>query len=74
MLREGRDNVLLPLMRQLTKAYALSVEFADLPTARTHGQPASPTTLGKGCQRGVPLSVVEVAANSIARQNERRCW
>ena len=49
MLREGRDDVLLPLMRQLAENLrALSVEFADVPMlSRTHGQPASPTTLGK---------------------------
>ena len=49
MLREGRDDVLLPLMRQLAASLrALSVEFADVPMlSRTHGQPASPTTLGK---------------------------
>ena len=49
MLREGRDEVLLPLMRQLANAIrALAVEFADVPMlSRTHGQPASPTTLGK---------------------------
>ena len=49
MLREGRDNVLLPLMRQIAAAIReLSVKFADVPMlSRTHGQPASPTTLGK---------------------------
>lgn len=49
MLREGRDDVLLPLMRQLAEAIrALAVQFADIPMlSRTHGQPASPTTLGK---------------------------
>ena len=49
MLREGRDTVLLPLMRQLADAIrALAVQFADVPMlSRTHGQPASPTTLGK---------------------------
>lgn len=49
MLREGRDDVLLPLMRKLAENLrALSVEFADVPMlSRTHGQPASPTTLGK---------------------------
>ena len=49
MLREGRDDVLLPLMRQLAASLReLSVEFADVPMlSRTHGQPASPTTLGK---------------------------
>ena len=49
MLREGRDDVLLPLMRQVADAIrALAVQFADVPMlSRTHGQPASPTTLGK---------------------------
>lgn len=49
MLREGRDDVLLPLMRKLAESLrALSVEYADVPMlSRTHGQPASPTTLGK---------------------------
>ncbi|WP_417778433.1 adenylosuccinate lyase [Stutzerimonas xanthomarina] len=49
MLREGRDEVLLPLMRQLADAIrALAVAHADVPMlSRTHGQPASPTTLGK---------------------------
>jgi adenylosuccinate lyase len=49
MLRQGRDEVLLPLMRQLADAIrALAVAHADVPMlSRTHGQPASPTTLGK---------------------------
>ncbi len=49
MLREGRDQVLLPLMRQIAEAIrTLAVKFADVPMlSRTHGQPASPTTLGK---------------------------
>lgn len=49
MLREGRDTVLLPLMRQIAGAIReLAHRFADVPMlSRTHGQPASPTTLGK---------------------------
>jgi len=49
MLREGRDTVLLPLMQQLADAIReLAHRFADVPMlSRTHGQPASPTTLGK---------------------------
>ncbi len=49
MLREGRDTVLLPLMRQVAASIReLAVKFADVPMlSRTHGQPASPTTLGK---------------------------
>ena len=49
MLREGRDEVLLPLMRQLADAIRnLAVQYAEVPMlSRTHGQPASPTTMGK---------------------------
>jgi adenylosuccinate lyase len=49
MLREGRDTVLLPLMRNISSAIRdLAHRFADVPMlSRTHGQPASPTTLGK---------------------------
>ena len=49
MLREGRDDVLLPLMRQVAESIrTLAVQFADVPMlSRTHGQPASPTTMGK---------------------------
>ena len=49
MLREGRDTVLLPLMKQIAGAIReLAVKFAGVPMlSRTHGQPASPTTLGK---------------------------
>jgi adenylosuccinate lyase len=49
MLRTGRDAVLLPLADHLiTAVRALATDYADLPMlSRTHGQPASPTTLGK---------------------------
>lgn len=49
MLKEGRDTVLLPRMDKLIAAVTdLAVRYADQPMlARTHGQPASPTTLGK---------------------------
>jgi adenylosuccinate lyase len=49
MLRQGRDSVLLPMMRDLhAKLRSLVAENAQIPMlARTHGQPASPTTLGK---------------------------
>jgi adenylosuccinate lyase len=48
-LRDGRDSVLLPVLDELIKSI---LEFAKahrgLPMlARTHGQPAVPTTLGK---------------------------
>lgn len=49
MLRDARQSVLAPSMKELTKQLqTLAHDFADLPMlARTHGQPASPTTLGK---------------------------
>ncbi|WP_136253862.1 adenylosuccinate lyase [Onishia niordana] len=49
MLRGGLDEVLLPQMREVTEAIVkLAHEHADQPMlSRTHGQTASPTTLGK---------------------------
>jgi adenylosuccinate lyase len=49
MIKQGRDAVLLPVLSALTdKISALAKAYADFPMlARTHGQPASPTTLGK---------------------------
>jgi len=49
MLREARTQSLLPLADQLIDALTtLAHDLADLPMlSRTHGQPASPTTLGK---------------------------
>ncbi|GLT23086.1 adenylosuccinate lyase [Zoogloea oryzae] len=49
MLRDGRDDVLLPsLDKIIARLVELAHQHADLPMlSRTHGQPASPTTLGK---------------------------
>ena len=49
MLKHGRDEILLPRMDRLVVALEqLALRNADQPMlARTHGQPASPTTLGK---------------------------
>ncbi len=49
MLREARSAALLPQMREVrNKLRTLATEHADLPMlSRTHGQTASPTTLGK---------------------------
>jgi adenylosuccinate lyase len=49
MLRDARETVLLPALDRLLKLLAdLARRYADQPMlARTHGQPASPTTLGK---------------------------
>jgi len=64
MLREGRGQVLLPQMDEVIAAIrALAHRLADQPMlARTHGQPASPTTLGK--------ELANVAAR-LARQREQ---
>lgn len=49
MLRTARDDVLQPQMRELAaKLRSMSNEYADLAMmSRTHGQTASPTTVGK---------------------------
>ena len=49
MLREARENVLLPQLAEiLTKLQNMAHEFAAVPMmSRTHGQPATPSTLGK---------------------------
>ncbi len=49
MLREGRGQVLLPQIDEVIEAVrALAHELADTPMlCRTHGQPASPSTMGK---------------------------
>jgi adenylosuccinate lyase len=49
MLKAGRDTVLLPALNAVTaRLVELAHQHAALPMlARTHGQPASPTTLGK---------------------------
>ncbi len=49
MLQEARDHVLLPVMAEVIGAIeAMAEANADLPMlSRTHGQTASPTTLGK---------------------------
>ena len=49
MLKTARDSVILPALDKLLgKLTELAHALADVPMlARTHGQPASPTTLGK---------------------------
>jgi len=49
MLKGGRDEVLLPEIQQLIDAITgLAKDNAEIPLlCRTHGQPASPSTLGK---------------------------
>ncbi|GLT14357.1 adenylosuccinate lyase [Vibrio algivorus] len=49
MLKEARDDVILPAIREIIDAIkALAIEYRDIPLlSRTHGQPASPSTMGK---------------------------
>ncbi|TKB43754.1 adenylosuccinate lyase [Thalassotalea mangrovi] len=49
MLKECRELVLLPVMDEiLTEIKNLAVEYKTIPMmCRTHGQPASPSTMGK---------------------------
>lgn len=49
MLREGRNQVLLPQLDEINTAIQrMAHDYADIPMlSHTHGQPASPTTVGK---------------------------
>jgi adenylosuccinate lyase len=49
MLKAGRDTVLIPAMQQICDAIAaMAHQYAGVPMlSRTHGQTASPTTVGK---------------------------
>ncbi|KAL8139028.1 hypothetical protein V2J09_005029 [Rumex salicifolius] len=49
MLKEALDNVLFPSMDEVVSSIChMAKKFAHVPMlSRTHGQPASPTTLGK---------------------------
>jgi adenylosuccinate lyase len=64
ILQRAREQVLLPLMNQVRDAVsALAHEHADRSMlSRTHGQTASPTTLGKE---------MAVFASRLARQREQ---
>jgi adenylosuccinate lyase len=62
MLLRARDEILLPAMDELiADLRGLAQEHADRPMlSRTHGQPATPTTVGKEC------------ANVVARLERQR--
>ncbi len=49
MLKEARETVILPEIRKIIDAIrALAEKYRDIPLlSRTHGQPASPSTMGK---------------------------
>ncbi|KAG7578372.1 Fumarate lyase N-terminal [Arabidopsis thaliana x Arabidopsis arenosa] len=63
MLQEALSSVILPAMDELIKSISLMAKsFAYVPMlSRTHGQPASPTTLGK-----------EMAIFAVRLSEERR--
>src|SRR5678809_1114737 len=62
MLRDSRDEVMLPRLDALAEALrALAKRHASVPMlSRTHGQPASPTTLGKEMANFARQAVREV--------------
>ncbi|MBV1931561.1 MAG: adenylosuccinate lyase [Porticoccaceae bacterium] len=62
MLQEGRDQVLLPMLDEvLSKLSELAEQYSEVAMlSRTHGQTASPTTMGKEF------------ANVVARLNRQR--
>lgn len=49
MIKAGRDQHLLPVLKQLHhQLHSMAIHYAEQPMlARTHGQAATPTTLGK---------------------------
>mgnify|MGYP003676518437 CR=1 FL=1 len=49
MLRDARDTVMLPMLNEMQQSFQkLAHDYASTPLlSRTHGQPASPTTMGK---------------------------
>ena len=64
-LKEAIQDVYLPLFQDITKELkSLSEEWSDIPMlARTHGQPASPTRLGKEIE--VFVKRLEVQINQL---------
>ena len=48
-MSKARDKILLPIMKKIIQSISkMAEDYAKIPMlARTHGQPASPTTLGK---------------------------
>ena len=70
MLRDGRDKVMLDQMREIEKQLAqLSKDFANQPMlCRTHGQSASPSTVGKEFANVVHRlrrQIVQIESNEI---------
>jgi adenylosuccinate lyase len=70
MLRDGRDKAMLDQMREIeTQLAQLAKDFADQPMlCRTHGQSASPSTVGKEFANVVHRlrrQIVQIESNEI---------
>jgi adenylosuccinate lyase len=85
MLKTARNTVLLPALQGLvTKLTALAHANADQPMmSRTHGQPASPTTLGKelanvvarlqrACKRIADVEILGKMNGAVGNYNAHR--
>jgi len=73
LVREAVDEVLLPRLRTVRDSLVeFAHDYADVPMlARTHGQPATPTTFGKemavyASRLGRSLGAIEEAKDSLA--------
>lgn len=82
MLKEAREKVMLPaLARLIDKLAAMAHELAELPMlSRTHGQAATPTTLGKelanvvyrlkrGCERVAAVKLLGKINGAVGNYN-----
>ncbi|MFP4530222.1 MAG: adenylosuccinate lyase [Halodesulfurarchaeum sp.] len=72
LLSDAMNDVLLPELREIReRLVAFAHEYADLPMlARTHGQPATPSTFGKemavfASRLGSTIEDVETATNEL---------
>jgi len=70
ILKEGRDEVLLPVMNEIVNqlSYMAKKYSAQPLLSRTHGQPASPTTVGKEIANVVHRlrrQIIQVQENEI---------
>ena len=70
ILKEGRDEVLLPVMNEIVNQLSdMAKKYSAQPLlSRTHGQPASPTTVGKEIANVVHRlrrQIIQVQENEI---------
>ena len=71
MLRQARDEVLLPKLQEIVaKLQSMAHELAATPMmSRTHGQPATPTTMGKEI-----ANVLHRLQRQIKQLAAQECW